>query len=81
MLTFDDADSQPASMKCCTLLICSLVDGGGTFRSIDVRDDVFMHGFCGKIGAGGFGGANLSCFSCSSPWFTFGKKIQVNLRN
>lgn len=65
-LTFDDADSNPASMKCCTLFVCSLVDGVGTFRSIDERVDVFMHGFCGKTGAGGFGGADLSCFSWST---------------
>lgn len=50
-------------MKCCTLLVCSLVDGVGAFRSIDERVGVLMQGFCGKMGAGGFGGADLSSFS------------------
>lgn len=63
-LTFDDIDSRPYSLR-----LVLFVDGGASSFGVDKSSDFFAdclkHGFCGKTGAGGFGGVELS-FSCAT---------------
>lgn len=51
-LTFDDVESLAASMMCFSSKFCSFSSIFFGLRRLD---------FCGKTGAGGFGGDVLSC--------------------
>lgn len=64
-LTFEDIDSRPKSRR-----LVFFIDGDKSSwfcvdRSSDFFADCRKPGFCGKTGAGGFGGVEMS-FSCAT---------------